>query len=115
MYFSSCYRLYKNDIKTRSTIGNLINSSNKKEYPDLFYNNDSKTYDKVEIANNFNQYFTNIDSKLAEEISSDTNKQYSDFLINKTNPRFQFVKVNVQSVSMVIDNFPNKSSSGHGN
>ena len=105
----------KMTLKTWSTIGNLINSSNKKEYPDFFYNNDSKTYDKIEIANNFNQYFTNIGSKLAEEISSYTNKHYSDFLINKTNSRFQFVKVNVQSVSMVIDNLPNKSISGHDN
>ena len=50
----------------------IDNTPSKNEYPEFFNINDSKIYDKIKIANSFNQFFPNIGHNLAEQINTDT-------------------------------------------
>ena len=61
-YYSSCFNKYKNDIKkTWQTISGIMNRKHTDStYPKFFEINGVKIMDKIEIANKFNQYFTNI-------------------------------------------------------
>ena len=59
-----------------------INSTSNPEY---FEQNGIKIHGKRDIANGFNQYFTNIGPKLAEDIQNVTNINISDYLIEKPN------------------------------
>ena len=114
LYYSSCFDKYKKDIKkTWQTINDImhrkINSSSNPEY---FEQNGIKIYDKRDIANGFNQYFTNIGPKLAEDIQNVTNKNISDYLIEKPNCNFEFHHIDENKVCQIIINLSNKSSCG---
>ena len=52
-------------------------------HPDFFEINGVKIMDKIEIANKFNQYFTNIGPDLANNISHSSEKEVDDFLLHK--------------------------------
>ena len=64
-----------------------INSTSNPEY---FEQNGIKIHDKRDIANGFNQYFTNIGPQLAEDFQNVTNKNISDYLIEIPNCNFEF-------------------------
>ena len=49
---------------------------NKSEYPEFFEKDGNKVYDKKEIANTFNSYFTNIGPQLARDIHDVTGKKF---------------------------------------
>ena len=59
---------------------------------------------KRDIANGFNQYFTNIGPKLAEYIQNVTNKHISDYLIEKPNCNFEFHHIDENKVSQIWNN-----------
>ena len=86
-----------------------INSSSNPEY---FEQNGIKIYDKRDIANGFNQYFTSIGPKLAEDIQNVTNKNISDYLIEKPSCNFEFHHIDENKVCEIINNLSNKSSCG---
>ena len=124
LYFSSCFKNYKNDIKkTWSTISKVLSPPSKKEYPEFLNINNTKIYDKNKIANSFNQFFSNIGHNLAEQISTDSNlnygdfllDSYGDFLLDKTESRLHFETVSEDYVSKLIKKLPNKSSCGYDN
>ena len=73
--------------KTWSTISKVISPPSKKEHPEFFNINNTKIYDKNKIANSFNQFFTNIGHNLADQISTDSNLNDGDFLLDKTESR----------------------------
>ena len=93
----------------------MISPPSKKEYPEFFNINIAKIYDKNKIANSFNQFFTNIGHNLAEQISTDSNLNYGDFLLDKTESRLHFETVSEDYVSKLIKKLPNKSSCGYDN
>ena len=71
--------------ETWATIKEALNKiKNKNTFPDHFEIEGREINDKLAIANRFNQFFTNIEAKLASEISSDSNCSYKSFLKNKT-------------------------------
>ena len=98
-----------------STISKVISPPSKKEYPEFFNINNTKIYDKNKIANSFNQFFTNIGHNLADQISTDSNLNYGDFLLDKTESRLHFETVSEDYVSKLIKKLPNKSSCGYDN
>ena len=107
--FNTC----KNDSrKTWKTINDLI--SNRKEKTSQIYFKDEHVIvtDKLEIANKFNLYFTNIGSNLAKYRS--TNKEFASYLIkvDENIIQFNFQDVDEDTIRKIIDDFPPKKSRG---
>ena len=70
--------------------------------------------DKLDIANNFNNFFTNIGPNLASKISK-TNANYNQFLKGTFQNSFFPMPVTNNEISMVINNLKNSNSKGYDN
>ena len=81
-------------------------------YPEFFEINGVKIMDKIEIANKFNQYFTNIGPDLANNISHSSEKEVDDFLLHKPKCELKFNEIDENHINKIIQNLPNKSSCG---
>ncbi len=91
--------------KTWSTINYILNKSRKKKsFPEAFKEDGQTISDKIEIANKFNLYFTNIDLNLSRKIKTPDNKNFSDYLKTKYNNVFTFKEVTTGEVENIIDN-----------
>ena len=66
----------------------------------------------MDIANAFNNYFTNIGDELAKGINYSGTKGFTHYLRNRHNNTFSLNEVNEQSVIKIIENLPLKSSCG---
>ena len=75
-YHRQEFEMTKNDVrKSWKVIKNIIDKDQKNnqiQTPQFLFNN-RKVSDAVEVANIFNDYFTNVGSNLAEHIISDRN------------------------------------------
>ena len=72
-------KLKNNLSKTWSAISNLLNRNNtKSSLPDYIIDNNNTITDPLDIANRFNDFFTNVGPNLANEIIYDGQKTYSD-------------------------------------
>ena len=111
-YYSSCFNKYKNDIKkTWQTISDIMNRKHTNTtYPEFFEINGVKIMDKIEIANKFNQYFTNIGPDLANNVSHSSEKEVDDFLLHKPKCELKFNQIDENHKNKIIQNLPNKSS-----
>ena len=67
---------------------------------------------KLDIANTFNTFFTNIGDELAKGITYSGTKDFTHYLLNRPNNKFSLNEVNEQSVTKIIENLPPKSSCG---
>ena len=73
----------KNVKKTRSVIKEIIGSNKtKQQLPDFFRDNNQEIRDYIEIANGFNNFFSQIGPKLASEIGV-SNVSFESFLSEK--------------------------------
>ena len=115
LYYNSCFEKYKTDMrKTWQTINNIINKSKKKkDFPEAFKEDGRLITDKVEIANRFNIYYTNIGSNLAAKINVPKNKSFKDYLKNKHKMCFHFKAVQENEVDKIINTLKPKSSFGY--
>ena len=68
--------------------------------------------DKVNIANKFNVFFTNIGEKIAKGINYDGNKNYGHYLNKDIHSSFTFMNIDEDAINKIIYNLPPKSSSG---
>ena len=106
--------------ETWKTLNNLLGRNKKCRLPDFFKGADgNKITDPKEIANNFNDFFTNIGNKLADKITPPDNNyvsplksknQQSSIFLNPTNPEeiIKIVKKLKDSNSSGIDNISTK-------
>jgi hypothetical protein len=113
-YYQNNFELYKNDIKkTWSTINDILNKTRKKKhFPEYFCVDDEHIHDKLEIANKFNIYFTNIGPKLASTIDQPVGKSFTTFLNKKISSKLSFHEVTSDHVSKIIDKLRTKLSFG---
>lgn len=74
--------------------------------------NGTKITDKEDIANKFNNYFTNIGQTIAQGIKYKGNKNYSYYLNKNVNSVFTFQSVDEETIRKTINNLPTKNSSG---
>jgi hypothetical protein len=116
-YYYSCFENCKNDIKgTWRNINNILNRSNdKKDFPKSFLVNDSFISNKVDIANHFNQYFTNIGPSLANDIVTSGENTFESYLNERHSSCFHFTHVTPEQVNKVIENLKPKTSRGKDN
>ena len=68
--------------------------------------------DKVNIANKFNVFFTNIGENIAKGINYDGNKTYGHYLNKYIHSSFTFMNIDEDAINKIIYNLPPKSSSG---
>ena len=114
-YYESCFEKYKNNIrKTWQTISDILNRhKNKRSFPEYFMEDGSQITDKLEVANKFNAYFTQIGPKLANSITTPKNQSFRNYLTKKHKCTFEFKDINNDTVTKVIDSLKPKSSHGH--
>ena len=69
----------------------MNSNSNQTKFLKYFQINDFRVVDKKAIADQFNNFFVNIGSKLAQTIPGvDTHKTVNSYLTNKTSAAFKF-------------------------
>ena len=117
LYYESCFNRYKSDIKnTWSTINNILNRNKRvKSFPQFFKDDGIEIENKLLIANKFNNFFTNIGPKLAEQIDTPTNYHFKDYLSERLQYKFKFEMVDEPTVNKIIEQMTPKTSCGHDN
>ena len=109
--FNTC----KNDSrKTWKNINDLISNRKVKTSPTYFKDEHVMVTDKLEIANKFNLYFTNIGPNLAKDIHITTTKNFASYLIkvDENINQFNFQDVDEDTIRKIIDDFAPKKSCG---
>ena len=67
--------------KSSETINEILSKNQtKNKFPKVFNDDGSMIADRVNIANKFNVFFTNIGEKIAKGINYDGNKNYDNYL-----------------------------------
>ena len=107
-YFEIRFNQFKFDIKnTWKTMNEILSKSKtNKSFPTYFKESNSIMTDKLEIANKFNAFFTNIGNHLA------SSRDHSYYLNKKVNSVFTLNKIEEYTVKRIINNLPNKNSYG---
>ena len=92
-YYSNQFEKSKSDMRrTWNTINMVLNKcKNKKEFPKYFISQSKKFDNPADIANLFNDFFTNIGPKLSSNIVSQSNKTVSTYLRQKLYHRLSLI------------------------
>lgn len=114
-HYASCFNKFKGNIrKTWDTINEILNKTKKKmSFPDHFIENGQPIHDRLEIANCFNSFFTNIGPNLANLVTPTPNIDYRKFLNKNQANTFRFSQVDPESIEKIINNLQTKNSTGH--
>ena len=78
-------------------------TTNKTQLPELFKLDGKIITYKIDIANQFNTFFTNIGPSLASKITTDGNKTYKSLLNERSAHEFTFNKITEVDVLNIID------------
>ena len=98
--------------KTWSVIKEIIGPNKaKQQLPDFFRDNNQEIRDYIEIANGFNNFFSQIGPKLASEIGV-SNVSFETFLSEKSLNDFKFSRISEIDILKVCDQLKPKLSSG---
>ena len=110
-YYTSIFNRHENDIrKMWGLLNETLNRNIRKQSTHEFSLNNKTTSDPEVIANEFNQYFANIGSKLAENIPAAP--RFDSYLNNPAETVFSFNLISEHNISNVIKKLKNKSSYG---
>ena len=115
-YYASLFEKSKTSARdTWAAIKIIIYSnSTQTKFPKYFQINDMRVVDKKVIANQFNNFFVNIGSKLAQTIPNvDTQKTVNSYLTNKTSSAFKFKLVTEEDIFKIISKLDSKNSTGY--
>ena len=83
---------------------NLTEKKNTADFPEEFLYKEKTITDLKDIANSFNEYFSNIEPSLSEKFDTMT---YSDYLTNPAHSRFSFTPVSEKETLNIINNLKN--------
>ena len=100
--------------KTWTTINETLNRSKHKNgsLREITVNGES-VKEPREIANHFNEFFSNIGTNLSNNIPSlENTRSFTEFLINPADSRFNFQFVTEDVILSIINKLKNKKSSG---
>ena len=115
-YYNAKFLEFSNDIKkTWSMINSLINKRKHKEsLPGVFFD-EIKSYENVKsIAEGFNNFFTNIGAKIADNIpNSDSN--FNEYLGEEIQNTFSFKVISKETILEALSKLKPKKSSGEDN
>jgi hypothetical protein len=112
-YYKNQFNEHKSDIrKTWSTINQVLGRErNKESLPSFFISNQNILSDTFEIAEGFNNFFSNIGPELAANIPP-SNKHFSDYLSPAIEENFIFANVTKEIVLENIRKLKTKNSAG---
>jgi hypothetical protein len=111
-YYRVQIRVRAGNLRLTWRLLNLV--INKKENTDIvltFTDNNKNISDKQEIAEKFNDFFTNIGSNLAKSIPNTATSIYA-FLRGSPSNSFSLFSTDPSEIIRVVSKFPNKCSSG---
>ena len=113
-HYYSLFEKYKYNIKnTWTNIKDLLQQSKvKRDFSNHFTINGEEITDSNIIANKFCKYFTDIGPCLAKNIKMPKNINVKDFLTGTHGCTFQFKQIDDISTLRIINDLPNKSSTG---
>ena len=115
-YYHSKFLELSNDIKkTWTLLNSIINGKKHKEsLPNIFYD-DIKSYTGAKsIADGFNDFFSSIGSKIAENIPN-CESNFKDFLGEKKTTKFNFGIVTKKNLMYALNKLKSKKSCGEDN
>ena len=104
-YYANLFEKSKTSAKDTCAAKKVImnSNSNQTKFPKYFQINDMRVMDKKVIVNQFNNFFVNIGSKLAQTIPNvDTHKTVNSYLTNKTSSAFKFKLVREEDIFKII-------------
>ena len=110
-YYFDTFSAQKNDMKNSwATIDETLNrKKNLTDFPEEFLYKEKTITDLKEIANSFNEYFSNIGPSLSEKIDMSGNDMtYNDYLTNPVHSRFSFSPVSEKETLNIISKLKNK-------
>ena len=116
-YYVNEFTKYKNDIrKTWDTLKGIIcKNKMKSEYPRFFTDKGQQITGDKNIADKFNEYFTQIGPSLANSIDIADKVTFDTYLKKPNSSSFQFQYTDAPSVQKIINKLKPKSSAGHDN
>ena len=114
MHYESCFNKFKRNIrKTWDTINNILSRSNKsKNFPSSYIHNDKVMTDKTDIANAFNDYFTNTVKTSMTALHTPSNKTFKHYMNDEHTHLFCFETIDDEIISKTIDSIQPKTSCG---
>ena len=116
-YCQNQFQKYKFDSrKTWATINDILSRKKvKREFPEYFIIKKNHVSNKQVIADEFNEFFTNIGPKLSNDIKSNCSLTYKSFLKKNITTTFNFDIIEEKTVRDTINDLQSKSSCGHDN
>ena len=114
-YYAAMFTKCKSDIRrTWLTINKVLSrNSGNRSLPNTLNIDNLVSTDNLDMANEFNTFFTNIGPNLANNINYIGDKTYNDYLINNPNNIFEFDETDEVTIQNIIDQLSIKNSSGH--
>ena len=92
----------------------IINKKKSKvEFPTYFLNNGKYVSGARNIADKFNEYFTEIGPGLASEIDASNKSQFNTYLTSPCTSSFHFQYTNPSDILKIIQGLKPKSSAGY--
>ncbi len=113
-YYENIFAIFKNDIRaTWKTFNEILNrTKGKKSIPCFFKDGNNIISNKMNIANRFNSFFTNVGKNLNNAINMPHNKSFNDYLKKRYNPKLTFQNIDEENVSELINKLSPKTSFG---
>ena len=113
LYFDTQFKKFSKNIKkTWSVIREIIGSNKvKNQIPDFFKENNQIIRDYLDIANGFNDFFSQVGPKLASEIGI-SNVSFETFLKESNPVNFEFSRISETDILKMCDQLKPKLSSG---
>ena len=112
-YCAFQFEKYKSDIrKTWDTLKLILNKNKRRTSPEFFMHNNVKFSDPKEIANQFNNFFTNVgvDNTVS---NSNSGKSVDTYLKQRSDILFNFDMIDDSSIFKMITKLETKDSYGY--
>ena len=116
-FYYNEFSKYKNDIrKTWDTLKEVINKKTfKSDFPAIFLHDGVEITGSKNIADKFNEYFTEIGPKLARSIDTVSKAPFDSYLTTPSAASFNFTYISPADIVKIIRNLRPKSSAGYDN
>ena len=115
LYYKKIINSHNNSSKDLwNTFGKILNKNKikHKKINNLNINN-KKITEPQELATSFNDFFSEIGQRLANNFPNDDISEYKKFLGNKAQQSMLLYKISEKEIKDIIRNLVNKNSSGH--
>ena len=110
-YYLTTFERFKHDIKqTWTIINDTLQRKKKNSLPSVFSDKGKVLKESNIIANEFNQYFTNIGPSLANQINA--NHNFKEYLHSPADSRLILQSIDEHKVMKIIEHLKNKTSTG---